>query len=69
MAFSQPTKRRKKFAGPNPIGVAVIASKSWAPPAIETMADKDEKVICLYIDDWIAKQKLKKTLVDSGAIV
>ena len=33
------------------------------------MAHKDEEVICLYIDTWIGKQKLKKTLVNSDAVV
>ena len=33
------------------------------------MAHEDEEVICLYIDAWIGKRKLSKTLVDSGAVV
>lgn len=53
----------------NLVSVAVIASKSSALPAIETIAYKDEEVIYLNIDAWIRKQKLKKTLIDSGAIV
>ncbi len=69
MASSRPTKRGKKSAGLNPVGAAATASKSWAPPAIETMAHEDEEVICLYIDAWIGKRKLNKTLVDSGAVV
>lgn len=50
MAFSQPTKRRKKSARPNPIGAAAIAFKSWPPLAIKTMAHEGEKIICLYIN-------------------
>ena len=46
-----------------------MASKSWAPPAIEAMAHKDEKIIYLYIDVWIGKQKLRKTLVDLGIVI
>ena len=57
MASSQPTKREKKSTRPNSIGAAAMASKSWAPPAIETIAHKDEEVIFLYIDAWIWKQK------------
>lgn len=33
------------------------------------MAHKDEEVIGLYIDAWIEKQKLSKTLVYSGMVV
>ncbi len=69
MASSRPAKRGKKSARLNPVGAAVTASKSWAPPAIKTMAHEDEEVICLYIDAWIGKQKLNMTLVDSGAVV
>lgn len=55
IASSRPTKRGKKSAGPNSVGAAATASKSWTPPAIETMAHEDEEVICLYIDAWIGK--------------
>lgn len=69
MAFSQPTKKRKKSAGPNSFSAAAMASKFCAPLAIKTMANKDKEVICLYINAWIEKQKLKKTLVDFGAVI
>lgn len=36
---------------------------------MKTMMHKDEEVICLYIDTWIGKQKLRKTLVNSGTVV
>lgn len=51
------------------VGAAATASKLWALLAIETRAHNDEEVICLYIDTWIRKQKLSKTLVDSNAVV
>lgn len=69
MAFFQSTKRRKKSARFNPVGIAAMAFKSWAPPAIGTMVHKDEEVICLYINAQIRKQKFKKTLVHFGAII
>lgn len=69
IASSWPIKRGKKSAGPNPIGVAATASKFWAPPAIETMAHKDQEVICFYIDTQIEKQKLSQTFVNFGAVV
>lgn len=50
MASSQTTKREKKSAEPNSISAAATAFKSLDAPTIETMAHKDEKVICLYID-------------------
>ena len=69
MTSSWPAKRGKKSAGPNLVGAAATASKLWALLAIETRAHNDEEVICLYIDTWIRKQKLSKTLVDSNAVV
>lgn len=69
MASSRPTKRGRKSAGPNLVGTAATASKSWTPPFIEIIAHEDEEVICLYIDAWIGKHKISKTLVDSGAVV
>lgn len=69
MASSRPTKREKKSTRSNPVGAAATASKSWTPPVIETIAHEDEEVICLYIDAWIRKQKVSKTLVDSGTVV
>lgn len=69
MALSWPTKRRKKSAGLNLIGAAATVFKLWASTAIETIAHKDEEVICLYIDAWIEKHKLNKTLVDSSIII
>lgn len=69
MASSQPTKKKKKSAGPNSIGEAAMASKSLDPPTIELLAHKDEKIICLYIHAWIGKHKLSKTLVNSGAVI
>lgn len=69
MASSGTTKRGKKSTGSNPVGAAATASKSWTPPVIKTTAHKDEEVICLYIDAWMRKQKVSKTLVDSVAVV
>lgn len=69
MASSQPTKRGKKLAAQNSVGTAATVSKFWTPPVIETVAYKDEKVICLYIDTWIRPEKITKTLVNSGAVV
>lgn len=69
MALFRPTKRRKTSTGSNPVGAAATVSKSWTLPIIETIAHEDEKVICLYIDAWIGKQKVSKTLVDSGVMV
>ena len=69
MASFRPTRRGKKFAGPNPFGTAAATSKFWTPPVIETVAHKDEEVICLYIDAWIEEHKISKTLVNSGAVV
>lgn len=63
MAFFQPTKRKKKSARPDPIGVASITSTFWTLFAIQTMMHKDKEVIYLYINTLIRKQKLKKTLV------
>lgn len=53
----------------NSVNVAAMIFMSWTLPAIETMAHEDEEVICFYIDAWIRKQKLKKTLVDSGIVI
>ncbi len=69
IAFSCPTRRGKKYAEPNPVGTAVASSKFLIPTVIETVAHEDEEVICLYIDSWIEDQKIRKTLVDSGAVV
>lgn len=65
----QPTKRRKIFAGLNPVGTAAMASKFRLLPIIETITYKNEEVIFLYINARIGKHKLNKTLVDFGAIV
>ena len=69
MASSWPTRRGKKFAVPNQVGIAAAASKFWTPSVIETVAHEDEEVICLYINAWIEKYKISKTLVDSGAVI
>lgn len=69
MTSSWPTKRGKKSARPNLISAAATTFKSWAPPAIEIMVHKNEEIICLYIDAWIGKQKLNKTLVDFSIVV
>lgn len=43
-----------------------MASKSRAPPAIQTIVHKNEEIVYLYIDTKIEKPKLKRTLIDSG---
>ena len=53
IASSRPIRRRKKSAGPNPVGTAAAVSKFWTSPVIKTVAHEDKEIICLYIDAWI----------------
>lgn len=46
-----------------------MASKSWTPSIIKTIAHEDKEIIYLYIDAWIGKQKVNKTLVNSDAVM
>lgn len=67
MALFWPTRRRKKFASPN--FVSATAFKFQIPLAIEIMTYKDKKIVCLYINAQIRKQKLSKTLIDSQVMI
>lgn len=69
MALFWPSKRGEKSARFYFISKAAMAFKSWALLAIKMMTYKDEKIICLYIDISISKQKLNMTLVDFGTMV
>lgn len=69
MALFWLIKSSKKSARPNFVSAAIMAIKFWAPPAIETIVYKDKEIIYLYINIWIKKQKLNKTIVDFSAIV
>lgn len=69
IASSWSSQSGMKSARLNFVGATAMASKSWAPPAIETMVQKDEEVIYLHINVWIGKWKLSKILVDFNTIV
>lgn len=43
-------KRGKKSAKPNLVNTTTMVSKFWALHTIETMPNKNEKIIYLYID-------------------
>lgn len=69
MALYWPTKRENKSARLNFVGATITVSKSRTPLTIEIMVYEDEKIIYLYIETWIRKQKLSKILLDSSVVI